>query len=271
MFVTDKIVYLQMPKTGSTHTTNILQRFYGGRAPRGDEKHSQLKDHDRYKSRLIVSSVRNPWDWYVSLWAFGCRGHGRLWHYFDNLPRSEFRQALRYRDVRSVLRFPLRSLHGRPDWRRLYSDPDNDAHFREWLTLLLGPEGLHIGSDGYASSTVKTIVGLMTYYFLALTTNYSEWMRTGRKCRSYEELTTFADKHNIVDRVLRLETLNDELLDLLIATGVDVSPAEAAQWSKLNTSARRPCSDYYDEETSQLIESRDQFIMERFGYQPLSL
>jgi hypothetical protein len=188
MFVSGKIVYLQMLKTGSTHTTAILQRYCGGRAPRGEEKHSQLKDLRRHSSKLIVSSVRNPWDWYVSLWAFGCTGHGRLLHYFNNLPRSEIRQAVKHFDFGSALRFPLRTLLGRPDWKRLYSDPGNEAHFREWLRLLLGAEGLSIGSEGYASSPVKTAAGFMTYCFLALTTSYAEWMRMGRKCRSYDEL-----------------------------------------------------------------------------------
>src|SRR5215212_5182721 len=233
MFVTDKIVYLQMQKTGSTHVTNVLAKYCGGRY---EEKHSQLKDHRQRGCRLIVSSVRNPWDWYVSQWAFGCTRHGELRRYFDNLPRSELRQAVRRGDFGSMLRFPLGTLIGRPDWQSLYSDPNNEANFREWLRLILEFEGLHIGSQGYASSPVKNAVGLMTYLFLALTTKYAEWMRTGRKCRTYDEVSVFADKHGIVNQVLRPETLNEDLFNLLKATGADVSRKEAAEWGKFNTS-----------------------------------
>ena len=266
MFVSDKIVYLQMPKTGSTHTTTILQRYCGGQAPRGDEKHAQLKHPRWYRSRMIVSSVRNPWDWYVSQWSFGCTGHGELRRYFDNLPHSELRQALKYSDFSSMLRFPIRSVVGRPDWKRLYSDPYNAPNFREWLKLILGAEGLHIGSQGYASSPIKRVAGLMSYLFLGLTTNYSEWMRVGRKCRTHDEVCAFADKHSIVNRVLRVETLNEDILNLMKATDIDVPRAEAAQWGKDNTSFRRAYADYYDEDTSRLVESRDRFIIDRFSY-----
>jgi hypothetical protein len=264
MFVTDKIVYLQMQKTGSTHVTNVLAKYCGGRY---EEKHSQLKDHRQHGSRLIVSSVRNPWDWYVSQWAFGCTRHGELRRYFDNLPRSELRQAVRRGDFGSMLRFPLRTLIGRPDWQSLYSDPNNEANFREWLRLILEFEGLHIGSQGYASSPVKNAVGLMTYLFLALTTNYAEWMRTGRKCRTYDEVSVFADKYGIVNQVLRAETLNEDLFNLLKATGADVSRQEAAEWGKFNTSSRRVHSEYYDEETCRLVLQRDRFIVDRFRYE----
>jgi hypothetical protein len=267
MLVTDKIVYLQMQKAGSTQATIILRRYCGGQT---EEKHSQLKDRHRYGSRLIVSSIRNPWEWYVSQWAFGCTGHGELRRYFDNLPRSEIRQALKYSDFGSVLRFPIRTLLGRPDWKRLYSDPSNDQNFRDWLKLILGAEGLHISSQAYASSPIKRAAGLMTYLYLGLTTDYAEWMRTGRKCRTYDEVSAFADKHSIVNQVLRVETLNEDLLNLLGTIGVDVPPTEGAQWGKKNASFRRTSPEYYDEETAQLVASRDRFIIDRFGYAPLA-
>jgi hypothetical protein len=266
VFVSDEIVYLQMPKTGSTHATIVLHQYCEG--ARDEEKHSRLKDHRGYASQLIVSSVRNPWDWYVSLWAFGCTGHGGLWHYFNNLPRSELREAVKHKDLGSVLRFPFRTLGGHPDWRRLYSDSGNAEHFRKWLMLMLGPEGLHVGHEGYASSPVKASAGFMTYSFVGLTTDYSEWMRRGRKCRSGDELAAFADEYSIVDRVLRAEALNEDILSLMETAGMKVEPAEAAEWGRHNVSVRRNYADYYDEETRDLVQRRDRFIIERFGYQP---
>jgi hypothetical protein len=72
-----------------------------------------------------------------------------------------------------------------------------------------------------------------------------------------------------VKRILRVETLNDDLLSLLHAVGVEPSPTDAAQWGKDNMSFRHEYPQYYDEETSRLVESRDRFIIDRFGYQPL--
>jgi predicted transcriptional regulator len=265
MFVSEKIIFLQMQKAGSTHATKVLRKYCDGR---DYAQHEQLKDHRRYSSRLIVSSVRNPWDWYVSLWGFGCKKEGGLRDYLIKLPFSELHLAVRYLDFSSVSSFASRTLSGRPDWKRLYSDVTDTANFREWLRLILGREGQHIAMEGYASSPVKAVVGLMTYRFLALTTDYGAWMRVGRKCRTYDEVVDFADKHTIVSRVLRAETLDEDLLELLTAAGIEVSPADTATWGKHNISYRRAFSEYYDEETSRLVESRERFIVDRFGYEP---
>jgi hypothetical protein len=265
MFVSDKIIFLQMQKAGSTHATKILQQYCGGRV---DQQHDQLKDRRSYGSKVIASSIRNPWDWYVSLWGFGCKREGGLRSYLVTLPFSELQLALRYLDLRAISSFASRTLAGRPDWKRLYSDVTSTANFRAWLKLVLGPEGQHIAMEGYASSPVKAAIGLMTYRFLALTTDYAAWMRTGRNSRTYGEVVDFAERHMILSRVLRAETLNEDLLELLKAADIDISPADAANWGKHNISYRRAYSEYYDEETAQLVESRERFIVDRFDYDP---
>jgi len=266
MFVSDEVVYLQMQKTGSTHVTEVLQKYCRGSQ---EPKHSQLRDYDEYRERLIVSSIRNPWDWYVSLWAFGCLGRGGLRKYIDRLPRSEWRAARERNDLVSMAAFPFR-LIGRlvqdPDWRTLYSDTTNEANFRRWLKLVIGAEGRHIGKEGYASSPVKNVIGLMTYRYLALTTEYRHWISQGCKCHTYAELEQFAHKHSIVGTVLCMENLNEDLLALLNRLGVAVSAKDAAGWGKDNTTVHRRYRNYYDDETIRLVASRDRFIVDRFGY-----
>jgi hypothetical protein len=264
MFVSSRIIYLQMQKTGSTHAAEVLQKYVPGRVQR---KHEKLKDHHGCSSRIIASSVRNPWEWYVSLWAYGCSGAGGLRNYLNRLPGSELRGALRSSDLGSALLFVPRTLAGRPNWKRLYSDPTSESNFREWLKLILGSEGMRLCLEGYASSQIKKYVGLMTYRFLALTTAYWEWTRMGRECRSYDEVVAFAQEHTVVTEVLRFESLDQDLFRLLKAAGVDVSKDDVTRWGKQNTSSHRNYAEYYDDEASSLVRARDRFIIDRFGYQ----
>src|SRR5881394_2338445 len=80
MFVSEKLAYLQMEKTASTHIAKVMAQIVGG---------EQLVQHihltrDPFdarlpvdvSNRLVVASIRNPWSWYLSLWAYGCRGGG---------------------------------------------------------------------------------------------------------------------------------------------------------------------------------------------------
>jgi hypothetical protein len=266
MFVGKKLVYLQMQKTGSTHVTKVLKQNLNGKTR---ERHEQLEDYEAFKDRPIVSSVRNPWDWYVSLWAFGCAGSGGFHKYLIHNPWSEFRHALKYRDAGAMANALLRlatQAGRRPDWKALYSDARNEANFRAWLKLVLGAEGRHIAKEGYAASPVKNVIGFMSFRFLALTTAYDKWNGEGRKARNYAELTAFADSHTVANRILRMEALNEELLELLTSVGKKVSMEDLEAIGKTNASSHRKYDTYYDDETYKLVAERDRFIIERYGY-----
>jgi hypothetical protein len=263
MFVSKKLVYLQMQKTGSTHVTRVLKEHVKGKTR---ERHEQLEDYEKFRDRLIVSSVRNPWDWYVSLWAFGCAGSGGFHKYLVHTPWSEIRHAQRHGGTAAAAGSVLRSMARigrRPDWKKLYSDASNEAHFRTWLTLVLGEEGRHIQKEGYAASPVKDVIGFMTYRFLALTTAYDAWNAVGRKARSLDEVSRFADQHTITKRILRMENLNGDILDMLASVGVDL-PMEALEAiGKTNASSHRKYDTYYDDETYRLVAERDRFIIDQ--------
>lgn len=266
MFVGKKLVYLQIQKTGSTHVTKVLKQNLNGKTR---ERHEQLEDYEAFKDRPIISSVRNPWDWYVSLWAFGCAGSGGFHKYLVHNPWSEVRHALKYRKPGVIANAITRlgtQIGRRPDWKALYSDAKNEANFRAWLKLVLGPEGRHIAKEGYSISPVKDVIGFMTFRFLALTTAYDKWNNEGTKARSYQELTAFIDANTVTDRILRMESLNEELLDLLQSIGKKVTMEDLEAIGKTNASSHRKYDTYYDDETYKLVAERDRFIIERYGY-----
>jgi hypothetical protein len=256
-----------MQKTGSTHVTKVVKQVAGGRTR---IRHGQMENYQQYKDRLIVSSVRNPWDWYVSLWAFGCAGSGGLHKYLTGLPVSEIHHAVKQRSLGASVSAAIRlasRVGRRPDWSGLYADAFNEANFRAWLKLVLGAEGRHISKEGYSASAIKSVAGYMTYRFLALTTEYEKWNSVGRAARNYDDVVAFADRHSIATTILRMESLNENLAEMLQSIGMNVSLDELEAIGKTNASTHRKYSDYYDEETHRLVAERDRFIIDRFGYQ----
>ena len=91
MFVGKKLVYLQMQKTGSTHVTKVLKENLKGKTR---ERHEQLEDYEAYKDRPVISSIRNPWDWYVSMWAYG--------HTKENPLYSHIKQAVSKKELNAL-------------------------------------------------------------------------------------------------------------------------------------------------------------------------
>src|SRR5690554_3025232 len=84
MFVTDKLIYLQLPKTGCNSSRKIIEDTCGGVQK---QIHSPLADYNTQKK--IAGNVRNPWDWYVSAWAYGCANRGGLYNRLTEY-RSKF-------------------------------------------------------------------------------------------------------------------------------------------------------------------------------------
>ncbi len=58
------MIYLQMPKTGTTHIVALLQANF----PLENIRHNHEPIADISGDSLVFGSIRNPYDWYLSYW-----------------------------------------------------------------------------------------------------------------------------------------------------------------------------------------------------------
>ena len=66
-------IYLDMYKTGSTHVAALLKQI-SGEKPVRLKRHAPLTKGRPFSwkgGKLVFTTVRNPWDWYVSMWSYG--------------------------------------------------------------------------------------------------------------------------------------------------------------------------------------------------------
>ncbi len=172
MVVTDKVIYLQLQKTGCSHIERLLKTHFP--ATTSSLKHRRLPDRTQTEGKIVIGSVRNPWDWYVSLWSFGCISQGgarerstspntltvaqrHLRHNRSNLVPLNLRLPKVLTHLRHELARPV------SDYKRLYSDREDVAAFREWLRLLLDPGRRFDSFQDYGYSEVCSHVGLFSY------------------------------------------------------------------------------------------------------------
>jgi len=88
MFITDRFIFIHLPKTGGTFVTRILEQYMteqcllfkkliiNDTVPFTQEKYGQHGGCNEIppgweRGRTIVSIMRNPFDWYVSQYEFG--------------------------------------------------------------------------------------------------------------------------------------------------------------------------------------------------------
>lgn len=255
MVIADRLVYLELQKTGCTHIRTLLQQLVGGelvgrhnRAPR------TLLDGQR----LLIGSIRNPWDWYVSLWSYGCDRRGSLFARTTRTPAAQRWWAL---------------LPGQgPSWADTYADSRDPRRFRQWLQLVHGRRTMAAIGEGYARSPVSQVAGLLTYRFLKLFCTHKGQARALRHCTSLQAIERFAARRCFIDAFIRTETLEADLLRILQAHGV---VPDAQRWLELsnrpptNPSSRSGSTGhYYDAASLALVAERDQMIIRRFHYTP---
>ena len=269
MFVTDKLVYLQLQKTGCTHIVRVMNDLVGGKSV--GPKHGRLQKTFALADRKIVGSIRDPWSWYVSLWAFGCLRDGAV---YATTTRRNFGKYVTHRSNgrHQRLRGIWRELT-KPTWRwtRLYADSTNAALFRDWLKIVLDPRRAHDLPQDYGSSTLSRYAGFLTYRYARLYAADVQPLFPPLGLQTLDELRKFDDRQNIVNLMIRTESLEDDLIRVLRMAGHEITEAaetriRAAQ--RTNTSEHGPTREYYDKETIDLVARREAFIIQKYGYTP---
>ncbi len=276
MFVSDALVYAEMHKTACSHIGKLLRHCLQG---------EQIGKHNRIpadlQSRFVLGSIRNPWDWYVSLWGYGCDAKGSVyaqtgrklhWPYYRHQLPNEmglpaFSWGYTARQAWHDLSIPVER------WREVYSDSRDVEGFRRWLKLVFDPErALDVG-EGYGFSALSSEAGLMSYRFFKLFSSIDQKMYQSGVDASLPGLQQLWEQHGFVDFFIRQEQLSDDFYQALDKAEVELDQQKQQQLAemvntKTNISSRSSASDYYDDESVALVAKREAFIIDKFNYQP---
>jgi len=257
-----------MQKTGCTHIASLLSNLFDGDQL---EKHSAATQDQIASNKYFISSIRNPWDWYLSLWTFGVQGKGGL------MQRATKRNYLR--SLKLTIRNPIRNYSSlfhelSKDitlWREVYDRSDNVESFRKWLKLVHNSNNSHIMSGRYRFTAITDLCGFMTLRYLRLCCRNVRELDNPRLISNYTDLVQFDKNNCFVGFFIRQESLEDDLCEA-VEKGRPLTQEEKELIygaKKINISKRSfLISDYYDEESIELIRNRDRLLIDKFDYSP---
>ena len=233
MIVTDKFVFIHVHKTGGQSLNDALRqsipnhRFAGYHLPR------HLIPEEA-QGLPVVGLVRNPWDWYVSWYAFNRRPGIRnpLFNVVSNNGEGNF--------ISTVTNLV-----------NLGSDGPVSRLYREDLIKLL-PDTLD-GNRG-VGLTKDDIRGFQDERI-----GYFSWL-VERMLGDLDDAQTY---------IGHFERFEEDLTDILQGLGVnevDRIQATIAQQPRKNVSNHSHYSHYYDDTLRALIGEKDNGIVDRFEY-----
>ena len=266
MYISENLIFLELHKTGCTHIRKLLHDLVPGKAC---GKHNQLSREQLSNGKKIIGSVRNPWDWYVSLWAYGCDQKGAIYSKVTRKSRIKFRGNGWKDEPWPALMTFIHSLRRKPElWARTYQNPNDPGCFREWLQLIHDKSSFHDIGEQYGVSNVSPFAGILTYRFLKLfccTVDSSIGI-----IKSFDQLKEFEARNSFVDYFVRNEYLEHDLITALDFVGVKISAEKRKQICavpKTNTSSRKRSTDfYYDDASRDLVQMRERIIIDKFEY-----
>ena len=247
----DDFIYLDVYRTGSTHVIGLLETICAGRPVRAF-RHASLtrgRPLGLAGGKPVFATVRNPWDWYVSLWAIG----------------SDGKSAIRKHLAPHVEAAELASLYDRSDPRAAFSRWLNRMHDAPFLDRVMKE---HLPESGLASA-----VGLYTYRFLRVTTRYPRLLLRRPLVRDADSALTHHRRFKAYGTLLRNELLDEELIAFVArhprgfrADAGEIIRAAAARHANASSRSLVSYRDYYSEADRALVAARDRFFLDAFGY-----
>jgi hypothetical protein len=248
----DDFIFLDVYRTGSSHVIELLRNICPGK-PIRRLRHASLtrgRPWGTAGGKAVFATVRNPWDWYVSLWAIAADGKTPIGkHMFAQLREEE------------------RS--------RLYDKSTPKKSFNRWLCMMHDPDLLNrtLTREHLPQSGLAAVTGIYTYRFLRVTTRYPRLFLRRPFINSAEGALRYHQVMKAYDTILHNETLTEDLIAFVQRHPRSFKPdaetiIRAADARPKNASRRALSSyrDYYSEANAALVAARDRFFIDAFGY-----
>jgi hypothetical protein len=266
MFISDRLVYLELHKTGCSHIRRIFTDVLEGELV---GKHNRATVDLFTEGRIFVGSIRNPWDWYVSLWGFGCDGRGALRRSLTE-PRDLRGLGWRAAPLNALGRLlKLNSDHSQA-WLATYRDANDPVAFRDWLYMLHDKGYMSDIGEGYGYSELRHAAGLMTFRYLRIFSTRVGEEGQLNDLSTQSLIKTWDAERTFIDTFIRNESLETDIFRVFEEHGITLTEETKSSIlarPKMNTSSRkRALANYYDPDALALVTEREHFIIDKFSY-----
>jgi mevalonate kinase len=232
MLVTDKFVFLHLPRAGGTFIYDVVKRFFPSAREIGYHLPRQLLPAE-YSHLPIIGAIRNPWEFYASWYC----------HQYSNKRYS-----------------PLKNM--------LFGHLSGDRKLDIGQTIR---NALELGVDDHKlDQLIQALPEHVNYEERHVPNLTKDMMRqirgTGLGLFSFRFHQLFGHGHDVF--FCRLESLRNDLIRFFESIGVanDELRTYVLTLDRKNSSDHRHYSTYYTPELAELVKIRDRQLVERFGF-----
>jgi len=258
-------IYLNNWKTGSSFIEHYLKKYFSRSIVCSKASINKISLVES-KDKILISSFRNPYKIYVSLWAYGCMHRGTLHKKLTNKNlNSRFSYDFTKQFIKSrknIFFLPYYRINKPKEWENLYSNQESIKNFNNWL--------YKINSDKYFFSTKLdspirfsngSKIGFLSRRILKKHFNYTLDYR-GRVV--YESIKPKVDKWILTDTPETMKISLEKIMGEIKLLEEDCETSCIVPLKKINKSHHLDYNSYYNDKSMALIRENDSFCFELY-------
>ena len=257
-------IYLDNFKTGSTFIKYTLKKHF----PESSVRNGNINKISciNKKNKMLISSLRDPFKIYVSLWAYGCNKDGLLFNKLTNKSlnsRFSCSYIKNYKPKKYVFSFLSHYKINNPkEWEILYSNQKSLRNFNTWLykinsknsyfkTKLNAPIEFNDGRK----------IGFLSRRILKSFFSYSVDQK-GRLV--YESIKPKVDQWILTDTPEIMKIYLEKIIDEIRLSGEAFDKSQVVSLKEINKSNHLDHNLYYDKKSKEFIKKNDSFYFELY-------
>lgn len=264
MFISKKICFLELEKTG----ISSINKFLKDHIKDGEttQPHDYVTEDLMKKKLFFIGSIRNPYDWYISRWSYGCKMKNE-----DSMYKNLVNKRLSYSRIKNIKGQYLKKFtylkkqifKNNKFWSELYSDPYSAKNFQKWLKAILGNNKKNELAEQYYFSSFNKNLGYMTFRYLIMFTKPNSRNQIFNSLNSYNDIKDFDKNFNFINYFIKIENLYSDLNKLFKTLNLNIE----SNLEKINSSNRnQEINYYYDDECKEIVKQCDKFLFYKYNY-----
>ena len=258
----------EMPKTGTTFLRNYFSQYKNVELTIHHETLNQNKRYNLLNFKNRIGVIRNPYEWYLSLWKWSCK---------------DKKGSVIYRDLVSI-RIKLKRLilnkrligyiisqitKDRKKLKTLFNDVNSRKNFNEFLNIMLNSKKRYLIGSEYSFVPFKDL-GYMTYIFFSqnvLRKNYNIMYDSKYKLR---KVLTDNNSNLYTNIFFKTEKLNYNLKKFLQKNNIKNKNFKIFNDNSTSKVLNKNLIKFFSTKNITLIEKKEDYIFKKFKYKKLS-
>lgn len=267
MIVGKNFFITEMPKTGTTFLRNYFSQYSNVELTIHHETLNENKRYNLLDFQNKIGTIRNPYEWYLSLWKWSCKKkeESPIYNDFRSIRLKLRRLKLNNRIFRYIF---TQITKDKKKLETLFSDVNSKKNFNKFLEIMLNFNKRYLISSEYSFVPFKNL-GYMTYIFFSQNVLRKDYNTMYNSNYKLSEILIFNNSKLYTKKFFKTERLNISLKKFLQKNHFKVKSFKILKRNSSTKLLNKDFKKFFLKKNILLIEKKEDYIFKKFGYKKI--